>query len=100
MPWSFNGTVSPRGGRCPRRTTSGPSTLRRIFPPGLSLVLEIFASGVTFDDGTRTKALTAADFDENGLCRVRFVKARGVVSSVCHRTRIYQNGTLIYTNGE
>ena len=70
------------------------------FPPGLSLVLEIFASGVTFDDGTRTKALTAADFDENGLCRVRFVKARGVVSSVCHRTRIYQNGTLIYTNEE
>lgn len=70
------------------------------FPPGLSLVLEIFASGVTFDDGTRTKTFTAADFDENGLCRVRFVKARGVVSSVCHRTRIYQNGTLIYTNEE
>lgn len=70
------------------------------FLQGLSVELEIFASGVSFEDGTRTRTLTAEDFDSEGRCRVRFVKARGVVSSVCHRTRILQNGRTIYANGE
>ena len=30
----------------------------------------------------------------------RFIKARGVTTSVCHRTYIYQDGKLIYTNKE
>ena len=29
-----------------------------------------------------------------------FIKARGVTTSVCHRTYIYQDGKLIYTNKE
>ena len=66
----------------------------------MSVTLEIFVSGVTFEDGTRTKTLTAADFDENGRYVIRFVKARGVTTSVCHRTYIYQDGKLIYTNKE
>ena len=68
------------------------------FPEGTSVVLEIFVSGVTFDDGTRTKTLTASDFDSDGYCKVRFIKAKNVTTSVCHRTYIYQNGKLIYTN--
>ena len=66
----------------------------------MSVTLEIFVSGVTFEDGTRTKTLTAADFDENGRYVIRFIKARGVTTSVCHRTYIYQDGKLIYTNKE
>ena len=64
----------------------------------MSVTLEIFVSGVTFEDGTRTKTLTAADFDENGRYVIRFIKARGVTTSVCHRTYIYQDGKLLYTN--
>ena len=65
---------------------------------GMTVDLEIFVSGVTFDDGTRSRTLTAADFDADGHCTVRFVKARGVTTSVCHSTRIYQDGKLIYRN--
>mgnify|MGYP003293179327 CR=1 FL=1 len=53
---------------------------------------------VTFEDGTRMRTLTADDFDENGHCTIRFIKARGVTTSVCHRTYIYQDGKLLYTN--
>ena len=65
---------------------------------GMTVDLEIFVSGVTFDDGTRSRTLTVADFDADGHCTVRFVKARGVTTSVCHSTRIYQDGKLIYRN--
>ena len=74
------------------------SLLLGAVPEGASVRLEIFVSGVTFEDGTRTKVLTADDFDANGHVLVRFVKARGVTTSVCHRTTIYQNGELLYTN--
>jgi len=67
-------------------------------PEGTTVALSIFVSGVTFEDCTRTKTLTAADFDENGHCTIRFIRARGVKTSVCHSTRIYQNGQLIYKN--
>ena len=66
----------------------------------MSVTLEIFVSGVTFEDGTRTKTLTADDFDANGHITLRFIKARGVTTSVCHRTYIYQDVKLIYTNKE
>ena len=74
------------------------SLLLGAVPEGTTVTLTIFVSGVTFDDGTRTKTLTAADFDENGHCTIRFIRARGVKTSVCHATRIYQDGKLIYKN--
>ena len=74
------------------------SLLLGAVPEGTTVTLTIFVSGVTFDDGTRTKTLTAADFDENGHCTIRFIRARGVKTSVCHSTRIYQDGKLIYKN--
>ena len=74
------------------------SLLLGAVPEGTTVTLSIFVSGVTFEDGTRTKTLTAADFDENGHCTIRFIRARGVKTSVCHSTRIYQNGKLIYKN--
>ena len=76
------------------------SLLLGAVPEGTTVDLEIFVSGVTFDDGTRNKTLTADDFDANGHITLRFIKARGVTTSVCHRTYIYQDGKLIYTNKE
>ena len=74
------------------------SLLLGAVPEGTTVTLSIFVSGVTFEDGTRTKTLTADDFDENGHVTIRFIRARGVKTSVCHSTRIYQNGQLIYKN--
>lgn len=74
------------------------SLLLGAIPEGTTVTLSIFVSGVTFEDGTRIKTLTAADFDENGHVSVRFIRARGVKTSVCHSTRIYQDGKLIYKN--
>lgn len=74
------------------------SLLLGAVPEGTTVALSIFVSGVTFEDGTRTKTLTSADFDENGHCTIRFIRARGVKTSVCHSTRIYQDGKLIYKN--
>ena len=64
----------------------------------MSVRLTIFVAGVTFEDGTRTKTLLPSDFDENGHCVIRFIKARGVTTSVCHRTVIRQNGKPINWN--
>ena len=76
------------------------SLLLGAVPPGLSVELVIFVAGVSFEDGTRRMVLTADDFDAMGICRIRFVKARGVTSSVCHRTYIRQNGLLVWSNEE
>lgn len=64
-------------------------------PPDLSIQLEIFAGGVLFDDGTTTRWLSKDDFDVLGQTTVRFIMPEDAVSSVCHRTNVYQNGQLI-----
>jgi hypothetical protein len=63
-----------------------------LLPPGASLKLSLFVGGVLFEDGTTEKWLTAADFDALGQCRVRFVKAPGVLTSNCHSLELYQAG--------
>ena len=67
-------------------------------PPGTRVKLEIFVAGVTFEDGTRVKWLTADDFDEYGVCRLNFIRGASVKTSVCHRTYIYQDNVLLYSN--
>ena len=64
-------------------------------PPDLVVKLEIFVAGVFFEDGTRLRDLTAADFDEDGVCRIRFLRSAGITTSVCHYTRFYQGGVKI-----
>ncbi|MCW5553211.1 MAG: hypothetical protein KIS67_13760 [Verrucomicrobiae bacterium] len=63
--------------------------------PNVTVQIHIIVSGVVFEDGTVTKTLTAADFDELGIYRVRYVRAAGVKSSVCHVTKAYQGDVLI-----
>ena len=63
--------------------------------PSVAVGLKIMVSGVTFEDGTVAKTLVPTDFDELGTCRVRFVRAPGLKTSVCHITKAYQDGVLI-----
>ncbi|MFA5203822.1 MAG: PA14 domain-containing protein [Lentisphaeria bacterium] len=61
-----------------------------VVPPGLVIQFHIFVPGVYFEDGTIDKTLTAADFDENGECRYRMLRAPWVGTGNCHTTAIIQ----------
>jgi hypothetical protein len=63
--------------------------------PDIRVELKIFVAGVTFEDGSLVKILTYGDFDENGVCRYRFLQAPGSTTSVCHTTRIYQGDVYV-----
>ncbi len=55
----------------------------------------VMAGGVTLDDGSLVRNVASADYDEVGIFHVRFLRAAGNDSSVCHLLRAYQNGLLI-----
>ena len=67
-------------------------------PSDLTVVLHIFAGGVTFLDGTLNKTLTAADFNELGVCTYRMLQSASSRSSTCHTTKLYQGGLYIGGN--
>ncbi|MDD4735771.1 MAG: hypothetical protein PHP44_06665 [Kiritimatiellae bacterium] len=64
-------------------------------PADLDVRLNIFVGGVTFDDGTISRQLTAADFDENGIYTYHMIQSAESKTSVCHTTEFYQNGISI-----
>jgi hypothetical protein len=61
-------------------------------PPGGYVKIVISVAGVTFNDGTTTKRLYAADFDVNGVAQVYFNYPAGQPTSVCHRLYLYDAG--------
>ena len=63
--------------------------------PEIRVVLSIFVSGVTFEDGSLVKILTFADFDADGVCRYRPLQTPGATTSTCHTTRIYQSNVYV-----
>ena len=63
--------------------------------PDVTLRLDIIVGGVTFDDGTITKILTASDFDELGLHILRFNRPASAQTAVCHTTKVFQDDVLI-----
>lgn len=65
--------------------------------PDMEVECTVFVSGVLTEDGTISKTFTAEDFDDSGTVAMRFIRSPGVITSVCHRTYIYQNGVKIYT---
>jgi hypothetical protein len=69
-------------------------------PPGVIIQLDIFVGGVTFEDGTTTLRLTAADFDRLGQCKVRFLWPAGTQTSVCHTVTVYQGDEIVGTRGK
>lgn len=66
-------------------------------PENVSIKLTIFVSGVTFEDGSISKTLTAKDFDELGRTEVRFNRAANSKTAVCHITEAYQGFVSIGT---
>lgn len=62
---------------------------------GMSIRLEIFVGGISFEDGTTVKNLTTADFDANGVCMVRFIYPANQPTSVCHRLSLWDDGVKI-----
>ena len=64
-------------------------------PPGGTVVVRIFRSGVTFLDGTKTQTLTAEDFDY-GVAFLQFLFPQGLQGGYCHHLDIYdRNGAFI-----
>jgi hypothetical protein len=61
----------------------------------ISVVLNISAGGVVFEDGTLLRTLTASDFNEVGVATYRLVQSAASMSSVCHGTSIYQGTQYI-----
>jgi regulation of enolase protein 1 (concanavalin A-like superfamily) len=57
--------------------------------------LQIIVAGVMFEDGSLTKTLRAADFDQTGLANIAFIMPPGVQTSNCHVMRAYQNETFM-----
>jgi len=55
---------------------------------------EIIKPGVVYEDGTRQRTLTAADFDETGEYILKFIVPKGT-SSNCHRFQVFHNGVRI-----
>lgn len=64
-------------------------------PADIKVVVKVATSGVTFDDGTITRTLTAADFDANGVARFYFLSSANARTSICHSFSLYQGATLI-----
>ena len=66
-------------------------------PADLNIRLAIYTTGTTFLDGTLVKTLTAADFDENGVCRYQMLKTDGSPTSTCHGISFYQGNTFLFS---
>ena len=64
-------------------------------PEDLQVVVRIFAGGITFDDGSIEKILTAADFDSVGRTTLKFIMPFESVGSVCHRIFVYSGDELL-----
>jgi len=63
--------------------------------PEVTVDLRVIVSGSTFEDGTLFRTLRASDFDSLGICPVRFIRAPGVKTGVCHTTKAYQRGEFV-----
>lgn len=64
-------------------------------PPDFEIRLVVFIGGVTFEDGTIERIVTAADIDDMGEYRYRLIRAPQQQTSVCHTTEFFQNGAFI-----
>ena len=75
--------------------TEGYLVLSRV-PEDLSILLRISTVGTTFEDGSLVKWISAADFDEYGVCRYRMLKDATSSTSTCHSILFYQNGVQVF----
>ncbi|MEN8695199.1 MAG: PA14 domain-containing protein [Akkermansiaceae bacterium] len=60
-------------------------------PANFSIFLNMWVPDAVFEDGQSTRILTAADFDENGLAKVKMIKAPGDAhNAVCHTVEVFE----------
>ncbi|TVP75179.1 MAG: hypothetical protein EA353_14425, partial [Puniceicoccaceae bacterium] len=64
-------------------------------PDDLEVEIHVFKAGVTFDDGTIRRTLTAADFDETGRYHFYLLRSPGVTGGSCYSVRFRQDGSLL-----
>jgi hypothetical protein len=64
-------------------------------PEGLSVDFNILKSGLTFDDGTNQRTVTAEDFDAQGRYLFYLLRAPGLIGGNCYRYWFEQDGSVI-----
>lgn len=64
-------------------------------PQDVRVKIRITVGGILFDDGSIERWLSFEDFDDLGQITFRFIMPKEAVTSVCHRTYIYQGNLLI-----
>ncbi len=63
-------------------------------PADFSFWIDFYVTDAVFVDGSTRYHLTAADFDENGMARVKIYKAPGEgMAYVCHWNRLFEEET-------
>jgi hypothetical protein len=67
----------------------------RAVPSDVDIQLSIFVGGVTFDDLTVVRWITAADLNELGEYSFRMLRPNSVGTSTCHTIKAYQDGEFI-----
>lgn len=61
-------------------------------PEDFSMWIDFAVTDAVFADGSTRYLLTAADFDESGIARIKIYKAPGTgVAFVCHWNRLFEN---------
>ncbi len=86
-----------RGSRTARRrpASSRGSHLSPFAPDDIEVQIQVFVSGVTFEDGTTVKTLTKSDFNALGHYQLVLLKDEERLGSICHRIKVYQNGEFV-----
>jgi hypothetical protein len=63
--------------------------------PDITVQVIILVGGVTFEDGTTYKELTAVDFDALGQFKLHLLMPAGVQTADCHRIQVVQGTELV-----
>ena len=71
------------------RLIGTPLILNRV-TPNTRVEISIGVPGVTFEDGSIFKVLTAADFDQFGRAYLKFLWASSAPYSFCHTIRVFE----------
>jgi hypothetical protein len=64
-------------------------------PPNVSMYFYIFGGGVTLDDGTLSRTVTASAFVGNGQYTYYLIRSADAPANFCHSTSLYQGGQSI-----
>jgi hypothetical protein len=63
--------------------------------PDVKVKLRVVVGGVTFEDGSTYRELSASDFDARGQYKLRFIMAASVRTANCHNITIVQGNEVV-----